>query len=110
MYNPNNMPQPDWRDDRSRIRKGNPHLPNRERDPDRVPDEVEVRINRAASSGRILILLLHFAIASLLCGGLIGLVTIIWTGDAIMPLAMVAGLVGGVTWVSTMALVGYRNR
>ena len=106
MYNPNNMPQPDWRDDRSRIRKGNPHLPNRERDPDRVPDEVEVRINRAASSGRILILLLHFAIASLLCGGLIGLVTIIWTGDFVFPLAMFGGLGGGIVWGLTMMLRG----
>lgn len=96
------MPQPDWRDDRSRLRKGNPHVPKVERDPNRVLDEAEARINRPYSMHRIVILILHFVIASLFFWGVVAFASIIWTGDVEPRLAVFGGLVGGSVWGLTM--------
>ncbi len=105
MYNPNNLPQPDWRDDRTRLRKGNPHIPRVERDPDRVADATETRISERHSASGTLIMVLHFVVSLLFIAGLTGLVRIIWTGDFELPLAMLVGLVGGVVWVGAMVIL-----
>ncbi len=105
MYNPNSLPQPDWRDDRTRLRKGNPHIPRIERDPDRVAHATETRINNGHSASGALIMVLHFVVSALFIAGLTGLVRIIWTGDFELPLVMLVGLVGGVVWVGAMAIL-----
>ena len=102
MYNPNNLPQPDWRDERSRLRKGNPHVPRVEHDPDRVPDATEARINHAYSIRRIVILILHFVVASLFFWGLVAFASVVWSGDFEPRLAVFGGLVGGIVWGLTM--------
>ena len=105
MYNPNNIPQPDWRDDRTRLRKGNPHVSQVERDRDRVPDATEVRINRRYSTSGVLILVMHFVVSVLFIAGLTALVRIVWTGDFELLLAMLAGLVGGLIWVGVVGIL-----
>ena len=105
MYNPNNIPQPDWRDDRTRLRKGNPHVSQVERDRDRVPDATEVRINQRYSTSGVLILVMHFVVSVLFIAGLTALVRIVWTGDFELLLAMLAGLVGGLIWVGVVGIL-----